>query len=618
MKDKNGYWNKALRVDLSEMKCLEENISDSLLKELIGGSGIGTKVLYDEIGPDVKPFDEENRLIFALGPMQATNITGSAKFSVISRSPLTNIYADSSAGGNWGIELKKAGFDLLIIQGKANKPVYLWINNAQIEIRDASFVWGMDSYDSIDQIKKELGNKTISIATIGKGGENLIAIACIVFDKHSFAGRCGLGAVMGSKNLKAIAVKGTRKTPVANPERIRKLVKDLGKRVYENANKSGFRLHGTASAVLPLTKMGDVPIKYWMGDLWDGAEKISAPNYTEVLNARPWPCAYCVLGCHRYITLSEPTKYACEGAGAEYETLGLMGNACLIDDVKALAKANDICNRYGLDTISAGSWVAFLMECYEKGLITSQDTHGMEIKWGDADILIELIKQFGENKGIGSIFKEGIIKAAKEIGREAEEIAVHVKGLDLPAHDPRAFFSNYINYATGNRGGCHERGDPQKAFDTLLLPEFGIDKHPDRFTLEGKASLTIAFQDYSALANSLTICKYMFLCGVTLTDMLEVFNATTGWGFSMGDMKIVGERINAFQRLINNRYFGVSRKDDKIPKRLYQAAKEGSRAGKASTFHEVELAIDEYYSLRGWDKKGNLKKEKLILLENLL
>jgi aldehyde:ferredoxin oxidoreductase len=609
----NGYWGKLLRVNLSRRKCTDEDISESVLRQLMGGSGIGAQILHEEVNVEVNALDPENRLVFALGPMQATNITGSAKFSVVSRSPLTGIQADSSAGGHWGVELKKAGYDALVVQGKAEKPVYLWISDGKAEIRDAGALWGKDSYDSTDAIKEEIREKSVSVASIGRGGENQVAIACIVFDKHSFAGRCGLGAVMGSKNLKAVAVKGSQKTPVADPKRITQLAKELGKRVYENA-KPGLRQHGTPIVLIPCTEQGDVPIKYWTGDVWDGKDKIGTPLYTDVLHAKPFPCAHCTLGCHRYVTVTEPQKYACEGAGAEYETLGMMGNACLVDDVKAISKANDICNRYGLDTISTGAWVSFLMECYERGYISIKDTDGMDIRWGDPAVLIELIGQFGEKKGIGALFGDGIVKAASQIGGGAEDIVVHVKGLDVPAHDPRAFFSLYVNYPTGNRGGCHERGDPQKAFELLLLPEFGVDKPPDRFTLDGKVEITAAYQDYSALANSLVVCKFCVICGISLTDMVDIYNATTGWDIDLSEMRLIGERINALQRLVNTKNYGVSRKDDKLPKRLYEPAKVGSRAGKAPMPAEVEAAISEYYRLRGWDSDGSVKKEKLKAL----
>jgi len=607
----SGYWQKILRIDLTRRKIIQEEISLSVLQKLMGGAGFGAKILYDEVGSEVSPLHPDDRLIFALGPMQATNITGSAKFSVISRSPLTGIQADSAAGAHFGIELKKSGFDILIIQGKAGRPVYLWINDGRVQIKDASHLWGKDSYETTDAIRQELNDKSVSIAAIGKGGENQVVIACIVFDKHSFAGRCGLGAVMGSKNLKAIAVRGTKKVPVANPEKVKELTKKLGQRVANNA-KETLRAHGTPGALVPLTEMGDTPIKNWTGDIFEGASRIGAPYYTKVLNVKPLPCVHCTVGCHRYVRVTNPPKYACEGAGPEYETLGMLGNLCLIDNVKAIAKANDMCNRYGLDTISTGSWAAFLMECYEKGLISKADTGGLEIKWSSPDVLLELIEKFAEKKGIGAIFDEGIRGAAEKIGGDAKDFAIHIKGLDLPAHDPRAFFSNYINYPTGNRGGCHERGDPQKAAaGDLLLPEFGISEHPKRFTLEGKVTQVIAYQDYSAIANSFVICKFVVVCGITLTDMLEIFNAVTGWDFDIKEFRRVGERVHTLQRLVNTKHYGVSSKDDVIPKRIFEPAKEGGRAGRAPTPEQVNAAIQEYYKYRGWDMDGRVTDKKL-------
>ncbi len=602
---KGGYWGKALRVDLSEGKVSEETLFDEEMKSVLGGSGYGAKILYQEVPATVQPLDPENRIIFGLGPYQATKTTGSAKFSIVSRSPLTGIFGETAAGANWGVELKNAGFDALIVQGKAENPVYLSITNDKGELRDATSMWGKDAYDSTDLIRDDLGNKKASVACIGQAGEKQVAIACIVIDKHSFGGRCGLGAVMGSKNLKAVVVKGSRRPRVADKEKLADLTKSLGSMVNENT-KDWLRLHGTPAVVGGSEEAGDMPIKYWTGDTWkDGAEKIGAPNYTEVLGAKPWPCKYCVVGCHRKVKVDEPAKYFVEeGAGPEYETLGMFGTCCLVDDVKAIAKCNDLCNRYGIDTISAGAFVGFTMSCFESGFLNKDDTGGFSVAWGDADGMVEMTRQIGERDGFfGELFADGIAPAAKKIGRGAEAMVVHIKGLDLPAHDPRAFHSLAVNYATGNRGGCHERGNPQVASLGALLPAAGIKEVVDPHEMLNSEFVAAKYQDYAALTNSLCHCKFMFFGGLGLENMLDILNATTGWDWSMDEFLEAGERITNIQRLVNVKY-GISRKDDTIPERILIPAKEGGRAGKAPKEIELLEALDRYYELRGWDKDG--------------
>jgi len=392
----NGYWETVLRIDLSEKSVKKDHVGERIWKNVLGGSGYGAKVLYDEVGADVDPFSPENKVVFALGPFQATKETGAAKFIAVTKSPLTGIFGETAAGADWGIELKKAGYDALIIQGKSEKPVYVWINDDSIEIRDGKKLWGLDSYETIDAIHMELEDEKTSIASIGQAGENLVAFACISVDKHSFGGRCGIGAIMGSKNLKAIVVRGSKSVSLYDNDKLSELTNKIGKKVLENT-RDWLKKDGTASIMVGSMEDGDAPIKYWSADVWaEGAKKIGAPNFTKELNARANPCRYCVVGCHRHVKFNEPAEYAIEGAGPEYESLGMLGSCCLMDDVKALAKMNDLCNRYGLDTISTGAFIGFTMECFEKGILTEKDTDGLEVNWGDRSIMISLIHKIAK------------------------------------------------------------------------------------------------------------------------------------------------------------------------------------------------------------------------------
>jgi len=612
-----GYWNKILRIDLTSQRITKEEMDEDTYRLFVGGAGIGAKILWEEISSEVSAFDADNKLIFAGGPFQGHPVPGSAKFSVVSKSPLTNTYADSAAGARWGPLFKRAGYDVLVIQGKSENPVYIYIEDAEVKIRDARDVWGMDSYQAVDQVRKEIGDPRASVATIGQAGEKLVKIACIVVDKHSFAGRCGLGAVMGSKNLKAIAVKGSKKVPVSNLSQLKNYNRKYFKEINKASIESELRPHGTPVLCITAEGFGDMPIKYWTEDTWpEGAKKIGAPNYTKVLSAKPYPCLYCSIGCHRNIEIKDPAKYKLKGIGPEYETLGMFGTNLLIDNVKAIAVANDICNKSGIDTISTGACVGLAMECYEKGIITKKDTAGMELRWGNPDVLIELVKQIGNKVGFGSIFSEGTVEAAKKLGKNALELVVHVKGLDFPAHDARACWGLVPTYGTGTRGACHMRGvEEDVEMGGFYIPEIEVtEEHAKFFNREGKAHLTVKTQDYCALINSLVLCVFMpDGGGLSFTSILNIFNSITGWDWDIQEAMMCGERIFTLQRLINLRD-GYTKKDDILPPKMYVPAKKGFRTGKIPPVNDL---LNEYYELRGWDKEGRPTKEKLEKLSLL-
>jgi len=608
---KNGYWQKMLRVDLTNRKTRVEEIPAEDLKRFIGGAGLGAEILRREVPAKIDPYDSKNLVIFGTGPFQGPPIAGGAKFCIVGISPVTHTYGDTAAGADWGPSLKDAGYDMVVIEGISEKPVYLHIVDDRVEIKDASQLWGMDAFETVDAIHGETGDKRLSIATIGPAGERRVAVACVVVDKHSFAGRCGLGAVTGSKNLKAIAVRGTQKAEMSDPVKADELIKKYRRHILEAVKENGFRAHGTPGLCETAEGLGDMPIKYWEGDVWpEGAKKLGAPNYTEALNAKPLPCKYCPVGCHRDITITEPAEYAQKGIGPEYETLGMMGTNLLIDDPKAIARANEIANKLGLDTISGGAMVGFAMECFEKGWITTKDTDGLEIKWGDPKALSALVEQIGKKQGFGSVFSEGTLGAAKKIGQGALEVVAHCKGLDLPAHDARACISLAPTYATGTRGACHFRGGCEDVeMGGFFIPEIGIKEETVKFfERENQSMLAAKCQDYFALLNSLVICAFMVDGGdMPFSGVRDLFNAITGWDYSIGDLMLAGERIFTVQRLINIRD-GYNAETDVLPNKMSRAAKEGFRAGKIPPFREL---MEDYYLLRGWDENGEPKKETL-------
>ena len=596
-----GYWGKVLRVNLSKQIFQVEDVSEEVWIKVIGGSGYGAKVLLEEVPPKIDPLSEENKIIFAVGLWQAAKAPGSGKWSVSTKSPLTKTFVDSSAGGNFGMALKKAGYEAIIIEGKSSSPVKLIISDEKVKIESASALWGKDTVETYQQLKKDLSDQRYSIVCIGPSGEVGHPIGCIVCDGHSVAGRGGIGSVMGAKNLKAIAILGTQQVSLFDAERVKARTLELMRIFAERCTEK--RKVGTTSGVVNYESISNLPMKYWTQDSWPEAYKIGQPTYNQILQVKPTFCANCPYGCHRHIKLEEPAEYAVEGAGPEYETLALMGGSFLCSDLPAIVQANHLCNRMGIDTVSTGAWISFLAECYEKGLINKKDTEGLEINWGDGKVLVELTKKIGRLSGIGSWFKEGICGAAKGIGPEAQDLIVQVKNMDYAGHDPRCFLPAGLNYATGTRGACHERGNVQGFF----YPELGWEGPAT--SMEKVPAYVCTQQNMASLANQLSICKFILrVPKIKLAEIIEILNFTTGWGWNIPDLEKAGQRVFTLERLINVRD-GISRKDDTLPKKMTIPAQSGPRKGKVPLPHEQ--ALDEYYRLRKWNEHGIPTKEAL-------
>lgn len=604
-----GYWKQLCRVNLTDQTWKADPIDEKTLELLMGGTALGAKILLEETPANVDPLSPENKIIFAGGCLQAcTTFPGNAKWSVVTKSPLSGSVMDSAGAGAWAPAFKKTGFDALVIEGKSEKPVWLYITDDGVEFRDASDLWGLDSVETGVKIKEILGNKAINALNIGTAGENMLPIANITCDGHSFAGRGGGGAVMGSKNLKAVAAWGSKACEIAQPDE----AKAFAKEVFVNLHKATEGVEGTPSVMVGMEEIGDSPIRYWRGDVWHkGAETIGTPRYTQFLNVKPLPCINCPIGCHRHIDLelSDGSGHLI-GNGPEYETLGTMGSGLCIDDLEAIAIANDIANRAGVDTISLGSYVGFIIECYESSLLTAEQI-GMVPKFGDKETLLFLIDKILKKEGIGALFEHGVRGAAEIIGGDAMGIKVEVKNLDLPAHDPRAVFSNFVNYATSPRGACHERGDPQAIATGLLYPEVGLEEVPDRFDIDSAAYIAAVAQDGALMYNCLTICKFMIkFAGMTISELMHGLELILGREIDPYELFKVGERSLNLQRLLNVRD-GMRRKDDTVPPKTLIPAAVGGRAFKAPTMEECDKMLDDYYKLRGWDNDGVPTADKL-------
>ena len=604
---KGGCWGKILWADLTRERTWVETFDEQFARKYLGGVGFGARIIANHVTKHIDPLSPANVLVFATGPYQAAAFGGAGRWVACSRSPLTGYWGESCAGGHGGPELKRAGFDALAIIGRARRPVYLWVHDGQAEIKDASKLWGMDSCEVVDAIREELGDEKVSVAAIGQAGENLVKYACIVNDKHAFFGRCGLGAVMGSKNMKAVAIRGTLEPPIADPDKLKSLWNEILKKVMEAPFTKLNREHGQAAAVVPREENGLLPMKNWAQDRWpEGAKKIGTPRFTEYLQIQPWPCSFCVMGCHRRITNPE---YESKTAGPEYETLAMLGSNLLIDDLKALVEANDLCNRYGIDTIEVGGVLGWAFDAYEAGVITKQDTDGVELKWGSSEALLTMIEKISKREGIGDLLAEGL-RACVEAYPETKPYAVEVMGQAVAAHDPRAYFGETITTIASTRGSCHIHGFAEAIELGFTIPELGLDKPVDRFEWENKGYIGAVFQDVQQFWNSLVWCFFYFFSGVTLTDEVAILNAITGWDLTPKDAAKIGERIVNMQHCFNLRMGLDPLKENVMPERLSVPHKEGGAAGRIPPWRKI---LEDYWRARDW-VSGVPTRRKLLEL----
>jgi len=595
-----GYIGKILRVDLTERRISTEKLDAEIAKKFIGGKGLGAKILYDSLKLGTDPLSPENILIFASGPLTATLAPTSARWAVVTKSPLTNIFLDCQVGGYFGAAMKLAGFDCIIMEGKADSPVYLWVHDGNAEILNAGDLWGKGCFETENTLKKRLG-ESAHVASIGPAGENLVRYACISVDKYRQAGRGGAGAVMGSKNLKAVAVRSASyKIEYADPEGFREAAKKALKVIRENSFIPLRRKYGTPIWVAPVNKAALLPTRNFRTGVFEKAENISGETMRDKIVVKDGTCYNCIIQCWKY-THVESGKYKVdELAGPEYESIALLGSDCGVGSIEAVAHASMLCDDLGLDTISTGNSIAFAMECYERGLLTAEDTDGLELKFGNADAEIEMVKKIAYRKGLGNLLAEGVRRASKKIGDGSERFAMHVKGLEIPGYDPRGAFGMALAYATSDRGACHQRAWTVRAeIEGKLEP---------RFSTKGRARFVKETQDERAMCFSLVLCDFAPL---EVKHFVELLNKATGFNFTVEDYLKTGERIWNLTRLFNVRE-GITRKDDTLPPRfMEEPLPEGATKGQVVTKEMLDEMLDEYYALRGWDKNGVPTEEKL-------
>jgi aldehyde:ferredoxin oxidoreductase len=599
-----GYAGKILRVDLTTGKTQVEKLDDETAKKYIGGIGLGMKLWLSNSKAGINPFDPENPLVLAVGPVAGTMFpTGGNGHAFISKSPETNAVGEAVSHGTFGTEIKRAGYDALIITGKAEKPVYLWIDDDATQILDASQVWGKSPAETEDAIKDEVGDYYVRVASIGLAGEKLSKIASIINEKTRVAGRTGLGAVMGSKNLKAIAVRGTRDIVVAKPDEFINMVKEFHERM-KGPSTQKYRTLGTVENIQIQNASYCMPTRNYTNAHFENADNISAEKLNERYIAKIIACNSCAMRCEHEAVIREG-PYKGTMARIEYDSLWALGPNCGVDRLDAIIKAAELCNYYGLDAQSTGVTVSFVMDCHEKGILRHDELEGIDAHFGNAEALIQLIEKIGNREGIGNILADGVKAAAQKIGKDSAQLALHIKGLEVTGYDMRCLKTAALGYAVSFRGADHSRSG---AYAVDLKGKV------DRLKAEkGRGKILKDLEDNFALIDSLIICKNArgTLYNET-ADMAKLYNLITGVNITPEELSLAGERIITIAKLINIRE-GLTRKDDTLPWKVMNQPipDDGPVKGAVVTQDELNLMLDDYYQSRGWTFEGIPTKKQL-------
>jgi len=607
-----GYAGRILRIDLSTGKTKVSPLSVEYAKKYIGGIGLGMALLLENSEPRVDPLSPENPLILTTGPFSGTMApTGGNGHAFVAKSPLTNGVGEAKSHGFFGSELKRAGYDAVIFENKAEKPVYVWIDDDSVQLMDAKHLWGKSPKETEDAIREDLGDYYIRVASIGLAGEKLARVAAIINDTTRAAGRTGMGAVMGSKNLKAIAVRGTKDVSVAKPEEFMEFVKMMHERMKGPATVK-YRTLGTPLNVLVHNSLGALPTRNFTNAVFEGAEKVSGEYLNEHFVVKINGCSSCAMRCEHIAVVPEG-PYKGTTTRVEYEPLWSFGPHCGVDRMDAILKAMELCNYYGLDSLSTGNIVGFAMDCYEHGILTKEDTDGLDLEFGNAEAMVELVHKIGKREGIGDILAEGVKRASEKIGKGAEKFANHIKGLEMTGYDIRGLKTAALGYAVSFRGADHNRHGA-----------YGLDLKGtvDRFKVEkGRAKLVIDLENLYTIIDSLIICKFSrgtYYEG--FKDLAKYYTLVTGIEMTPEELERTGERINNLGRLFNIRE-GFTRKDDHLPPKIMSTPIPDDTVSKGSyiTQEELDLMLDDYYATRGWTKEGvpTLEKLKELGLEDL-
>lgn len=614
-----GYTGKVLRVDLTQGTAVTEELDPQLCKKYIGGAGFVAHFLYNELEPGIDPLGPHNKLVFALGPVTGIPIPGNARNALGTKSPLTGGVAETEAGGHWNVELKRAGFDVIIVEGRSEKPVYLWINDGKVEIRDGSALWGLEVRETNNAIQKELADEKIKVVCVGPAGERLVRFACVMSGLYDAFGRGGSGAVMGSKNLKAIAVRGSGRPKAADNETVKALTKwCVDTKLYAGMAQAG--TGGTGAAIKGGYERGNVSVHNFGHQILKKPEEADASKYRIKMDA----CWACPVRCKKVLEIKDgPYRVNPEYGGPEYETIGSFGPNCGITDIRAIAAANERCNALGLDTISTGMTISFAMECFENGLLSGDDTGDLDLSFGNVDTMLKLVDLIAKRESLGNLLAEGSKRAAKQIGQGAEQYSMNVKGLELPMHEPRVQYGLGIGYMVAPQGADHQCNLQDM---TLAMPGWNIEQfkamglasdNEDGTYAQGEISFSkMRAMKYSQLGRLLHdiigLCEFL---PFNYDQMAEMVEAITGIRTSVAEQFRVAERVMTLFRLFNQRE-GISADQDKLPDRFYQA-KSGPEPTqvllKALDRDTMDSMRRYYYTLMGWDSQTGVPLKETLL-----
>lgn len=607
-----GYNGKILRVDLTKETIDIEEPDEAIYRTYVGGGGLAAYYLLKEQPPGVDPLGADNMLIFMTSALVGTPAPGFSRYTVAAKSPLTGGFAETEAGGWFGPELKFAGFDGIIIKGRAEKPVYLWVHDGAAEIRDAGHLWGKEVGEVHDMIREELGDSRIRIAQTGPAGEKRVRYACVINELKHANGRTGMGAVMGAKNLRAVAARGQKKMELFDPEAVKALVKWHNATYLET--QAVRQDLGTAAGVVPLSMAGILPTRNFNKGTFDRAEDISGEAMKEKILVGRGQCYACPVRCKREVKVDEPYRVDPRFGGPEYETIGSLGSLCEIGDIKAIARGNERCQQYGIDTISVGVCIAFAMECAENGILSSEAADGLDMSFGNADAMLALIEKIGKREGIGDVLAEGVQRAARIIGNGAEKYAMHVKGQELPMHEPRGKNSLALAYAVSPTGADHV----ECPHDQLFYPPpnknlteaaiLGLDEAPAPTDLgPAKARYFYYLQNTWSLYNIIGMCMFTGypLGHFKLDQIVDYVRAVTGWRTSLLELVKANERSQHLFRIFNHRE-GIDKKDDTLPNRFFEPLENGALEGTHLDRKDFQDALETYYGMMGWDPETGL------------
>ncbi len=588
-----------LKIDLTTGETEEYKIPKDWEAKFLGGASLAARALYSTLTRELDALSAEAPLLFMTGPMTGTSGPTTGRFVVCGKSPATGLWAESNIGGHWGPELRAAGYDGLWITGKAETPVYLWIRQNQVEIRNAAQLWGMNTYYTQDTVKEEVGEKSARVCVIGSAGEKHVLFASIMCDHGRMAGRTGLGAVMGSKNLKAIAVRGTNEIPVFDLARYKALRSASNRKLKEDNEARVLRDVGTSGAANYAEYLGAMPAKYYTSGSFPAVDSVSGAKMTETILVGQSACQGCVIACGRVVKLP---KDAAKRKGPEHETMVGFGANLLNDNLESIVDLGELCDRYGMDTISASNTIGLAFHLYEKGIITKEDTGGIELKWGDVDAIEHLVRMIGAREGIGDLLALGSKRFASHFG--VEEEAVQVNGLEVAYHDPRGVSGMALSYATSPRGACHNQSDYFFVDWGHSQEELGIEFFPRHAQAE-KAANVARHQDWRTVDNAIVMCIF---ANVEPREKVELINAACGLDWTVDDMMKFGERSWNLKRAINNR-MGLTAQNDKLPKALLNPFPDGGSEGFVP---DIQGMLYAYYEARGWDEStGKPTREKL-------